>query len=913
MQVPILSTKLYAPPPRPKAVHRPRLIEPLNEGLHRKLTLVSAPAGFGKTTLICEWIAGRERPVAWLSLDEADNDPSRFLTYLVAALQTIAPSIGAEVLGLLQSPQPPPTEVVLTALLNWISAVPNHFVLVLDDYHVIESPSVDNALAFILDHLPQQTGGHGGMHLIIASRFDPSLPLSRLRARDQMTEIREADLRFNLDETTVFLDNSIGLDLSSEEVTALVAHTEGWAAGLQLAALSMQGLKRDGDVSAFVDRFTSSDRYIHDYLADEVLQQRPKGTEDFLLQTSILDRLSGPLCDAVTRRQDSQSILETLEAANLFLTPLDDERRWYRYHHLFADLLRQRLRQALPEHVSSYHRRAGEWYKQNGFVDEAIEHALRAKDFDDAARQIEHVAEALWETGTDTKLQRWLAGLPVELLLSKPQLCIFHAWYLLADGNREAAEEVIRLVERALRSIPDGTDQLTDQAQNQQQDIADATLRGRAATVRAFSAFYGGEVPAIIQHARRALDYLPAQEMAWRSAATHILGDGYDLSGEMGDAYHARRDAVETSRLSNNSMQILVTSLKLAIILRNQGRLQQAIEICRQQMEFAAKNGMAQTVVAGWLLAIWGETLAELNELDDAIDKATDGVELTERGGDVAMLGWSYVCLIRTRFSLGDIAGAEEIVHRIEILAQDAFVPPWITDLSAAWQARLWLAQGEVQTASRWVAARGLNADRKPAYAHEMEYIVLARILLAQGRAEAAHRLLDRQFKVAEEGDRTSTAIEILILNALALQAQGDSIEAMAALRQALVLAEPGGYVRVFVDEGLLLGSLLHSAVTHGIVPDYTRRLLAAFSDSEAKMPSSSETRQPQSRLIEPLSPRELEVLQLVAQGLSNREICERLFLALSTVKGYTRSIYAKLAVQRRTEAVARARELDLL
>ncbi len=757
MATPILATKLYAPLPRPKAVPRPRLIEPLNEGLHRKLTLVSAPAGFGKTTLVCEWIAHCDRPVAWLSLDEGDNDLPRFLAYVVAALQTVEPSIGNDILGLLASSQTPPTELILTTLLNGISSTSNHILLVLDDYHVIESPPIDRALTFLLDHLPQSAEGHGGMHLIIASRIDPSLPLSRLRAGDQMTEIRERDLRFTQDEAGAFLHDVLALELSSNEVAALMAHTEGWVAGLQLAALSIQGLKRKGDVSAFVERFTGSERYIHDYLADEVLQQRPKGTKNFLLQTSILDRLSGPLCDAVTQRQDSQSILETLEAANLFLVPLDDERCWYRYHHLFAGLLRQRLAQILPGETQLLHQRACDWFERNGFSDEAIKYALRAEDFERASAQIESVAEEVWASGIDTRLRNWLARLPDDVLMANPQLCIFHAWYLLAAGEQEAAERVIRSAEEALESSRSVSTEYASQRCDLHQGSDRMALRGRLAAIHAFSSFYRGDASGIIEHARYALEFLPAEDLAWRGVATHLLGDGYDFSGEMTNAYRSRLAAVEESKSSGNSVQIIVVNLKFALTLRHRGQLRQVTEICRQQMALADPRGMAQTVMAGWLLAIWGEALAELNELDDAIDKATSGVEMTERGGDLAMLGWSYLCLIRIQFSVGDMEGAEKIVHRIENLARESFVPPWIMDLNAAWQARLWLAQGKLETASLWVEERGLNVDRDPAYAHELEYVVLARILMAQGRAAPANRLLARQLGVADEGGRIST------------------------------------------------------------------------------------------------------------------------------------------------------------
>ena len=444
-----LATKLYIPPPRPKVVLRPRLIERLNEGLSagRKLTLISASAGFGKTTLVSEWVAGCDaRPkvrVAWLSLDEGDNDPTRFLTYLVAALQTIAANIGEGVLGVLQSPQPPPTESILTALLNEITTIPDHFILVLDDYHVIDSKPVDHALTFLLEHLPPQ------MHLVIATREDPHLPLARLRARGQLTELRAADLRFTPSEAAEFLNQVMGLNLSAEDIAALETRTEGWIAGLQLAALSMQGNK---DVSGFIREFAGDHRYIVDYLVEEVLQSQPEPIRRFLLQTAILDRLNGSLCDAVTGKEEGNARLEALQRGNFFVIPLDDKRNWYRYHHLFADVLRMHLMAEQPDQVSALHRRASEWYEHNGSTDDAIRHALAAEDFERAANLVELAVPAMRRSrqgATVTELG-WLKALPDELVRFRPVLSVDYAFALFGGGELEAVEARLRDAERWL-------------------------------------------------------------------------------------------------------------------------------------------------------------------------------------------------------------------------------------------------------------------------------------------------------------------------------------------------------------------------------------------------------------------------------------------------------------------------------
>jgi LuxR family maltose regulon positive regulatory protein len=915
-QVPLLQTKLYVPSVWPELVSRPRLMARLDAGLGRRLTLVSAPAGFGKTTLLSEWVACCDCPVAWFSLDESDNDPTRFLAYLATALsrvEGVKATIGGAALGMLQSPRPPPAEAVLTPLINEIAALPHKILLVLDDYHLIEAQAVHDALTFLLAHLSPHTSSGGqcqGLHLVIASREDLQLPLARLRARGQLTELRAADLRFTSSEAAEFLNRAMGLGLSAEDIAALEARTEGWIAGLQLAAISLQGRK---NVTAFIQSFTGSHRFVLDYLIEEVLELQSESVQDFLLQTVVLDRLTGDLCDALTGRDDGRATLEGLERANLFLVPLDEERRWYRYHRLFADLLRQRLRRRHPDWVPTSHLRASRWYEKERFVDEAIEHALRAGDFRRAAGLIARVAETVWVRGDGTKLRRWLDGLPQELVFSKPALCVFYAWSLFAAGQQGAAEQSLQAAERALEPGTDGAPETAPLAQSQLSGSDREKLRGRIAATRAFFAFYRGDVPAISRYARRALEYLPAQDLAWRSAATNVLGDAYDFKGEMAAAYRARLEALEVSRAAGNSYQIMIANLKLAIVLRRQGRLQRVIEICRQQMQMAREHGMSQTVVAGWLLAIWGEVLAELNDLDRAVQRARKGVELCERGGDLAMLGWSYLCLTRVLFSRGELTEAAEIVHKLEHTAREYDVPPWITNLRAVWQARLWLAQGRLEAAFQWAQERGLDAAGASTYLHEMEHIVLARILMAQGRLDEATGLLQRLLGAAEAGRRTTRMIEILALQALAFQTGGKPTQAMNALERALTLAEPGGFLRIFVDEGRPMARLLHQAAARGVAPDYARRLLAAFPVAEPKQAAPSKAQVLGSELVEPLSEREIEVLQLIAEGLTNREIAARLFLSLNTVKAHTRNIYGKLGVHSRTQAVGRAQALGIL
>ncbi|MEJ2353288.1 MAG: LuxR C-terminal-related transcriptional regulator [Anaerolineales bacterium] len=875
-EMPILRTKLYIPPPRPELVSRPRLVERLNAGLHRKLTLISAPAGFGKTTLVSEWvhtmgrvsppIAGAPGPpttcpgaqdgyacgpsapsrhrlgspgagagrTGWLSLDEDDNDPTRFLAYLIAALRTIEASIGKGVLSALQSPQPPPAEAVLISLINEIAAI-------------------------------------------------------------QLTELRGTDLRFTSSEAAEFLNRVMGLDLSAEDIAVLERRTEGWIAGLQLAAISMQGHK---DVTGFIQSFTGSHRYVLDYLVQEVLEQQSERVQTFLLQTAVLDRLTGSLCDAVRfgtaetpstakgTANDGQATLEMLERANLFIVPLDDERRWYRYHHLFADLLRRRLTQTQPEQLPVLHGSASKWYEQNGLIDEAIEHALRANEFERTAHLIESVADAVWARGGNIKLRRWLDGLPVELVLSKPQLCIFRAWELFASGRQDAAERFLQAAGLGYDSSTDRATETESLQRDQPPGSSRLGVRGRAAAIQAWMATYRRHnIPGLIQHLRQALEYLPERDLNWRSAAATTLGDVHAFRGDMLAAYQARLEALKACEAAGNTYLFMYNSAKLALNLKAQGRLLQVRELCQQQVGFANESGMSQTAVVGWLLAIWGEALAEINDLDGALDLVEKGMKLSESGGDVVMLGWSCLCLTRVLFSKGDMAGAEEIVQKMDKVARESLVPTWIMNLNAAWQSRIWLAQDKLEAAAQWVRERGLELDKAPTHVSAFEYIAFARILIAQGRWDETTKLLQRMLEAAKVGGNTTRVIEIMMLQALAFQSGGDTTRAMDALERALTLAEPEGFIRIFVDEGPPMARLLYEAVSRGIAPEYARRLLAAFPMPEPEQDGRPDTQAPESDLIEPLSERELEVLQLIAEGLTNPEIASRLFLSLHTVK----------------------------
>jgi LuxR family maltose regulon positive regulatory protein len=904
MAAPLLTTKLYIPPPRPNLVPRPSLVQRLEEGLHlgHKLTLLSAPAGFGKTTLLSEWMAGCGRPVAWVSLDEGDNDLAHFLTYLVVALQTIQGNLGHGLLAALQSPEAINVEAVLTTLINETASLPDRLTLVLDDYHVIESQPVDHALTFTLDHLPVN------MHLVIASRIDPSLPLSRLRAGGQMTEIRAADLRFTLDEVATFLDKATGLDLSAENVAALESRTEGWIAGLQLAALSMQGLQRSDDVTDFVNRFTGSHRYIQDYLADEVLQQRPPGTRDFLLQTSILNRLSGPLCDAVMASPPlmgeglgegaSQAILETLEAANLFIVPLDNERRWYRYHHLFADLLRQRLQQSLPDgrdeggDLAELHVRASAWYEEHGLEVEALHHAAAANDFERAARLVEGEGDPLYHRGAVTPVLNWLESLPASLLDARPSLWVMYAEVLTTRGRLANAEEAFQAAEAAMGDA--------------RQDASSGDLLGRIANGRASLAGLQRQPERMISLARRALDLLPPDNLAIRGAAHLNVGYAHQLQGNRAAAGQAFAEALANGQTAGHIFVTMLATQSLGDIQAAEIRLRKAAQTYRRALQLAGEQPLPYIGDAHLGLA---RILYEWNDLDAAQRHGQQGVQLARQIEHTDKFIAGEIFLARLKLARGDVAGAAAILDEAsQSVQQNGFTFCWPEVVAA--QVLVSLRQGDLAAAAQLAQTHDLPISQ-------------ARVHLAQEDAAAALAALEPLRQQMEAKGWQDKTLKVMLLQAVALHVHGDKDRALQLLEDALALAEPGGFIRTFVDEGIPMAQLLLEAAAREIMPDYTRKLLAAFEDATSEKghrtelaPSSSVTRSgPPSpvRLVEPLSQRELEVLQLIAQGFSNREISERLFLALSTVKGHNRNIFGKLQVQRRTEAVARAHELGLL
>jgi LuxR family maltose regulon positive regulatory protein len=884
-------------------VSRPRLLERLNEGLHSNLTLISAPAGFGKTTLVSEWVEGIERPTAWLSLDAGENDLSRFLAYLVAALQTIAANIGEWVLGALQSSQPPPTEAILTALLNEITMLPDNFVLVLDDYHVVDAKAVDIALTYLVEHLPPQ------MHLVIATREDPHLPLVRLRARGQLTELRAADLRFTPSEAAEFLNQVMGLTLSAEDIARLAERTEGWIVGLQLAALSMQGHR---DVPVFIRAFAGDHRYIVDYLVEEVLQRQPAPVRSFLLQTSILDRLSGPLCDAVTGQEESNARLEALERGNFFVVPLDDKRQWYRYHHLFAEVLSAHLRVEQPDQIATLHQRASEWYEQHGSAADAIHHALAAEDFERAAGLIELAVPEMHRSKQEATLLGWLKALPEELIHFRPLLSVGYAWALLASGELEAAHIRLRDAERWLDTTADTSERAL--APPAEMVVVDEEgfrrLPAMIAVYRAAHAQALGDVSNTVKYARRVLDLLPEEDHLGRGAATALLGLASWANGDLEAAHRTFAEGMARVQMAGNISDAISGTIALADIRIAQGRLREAMRTYEHALQLATEQGEPAPRGTADLYVGMSELYREQNDLHAATQHLLRSKELGEHNGLPQNRSRWYVALARIREAQGDLDGALDLLHEAERLYVRDFFPN--VRPVAALVTRVWVAQRRVGEALRWAREQGLEVSDDLSYLREFEHITLARVLLARYKSDRANRsiletkgLLERLLKAAEEGERTGIVIEILVLQALAHQAQGDIPAALTPLQQALTLAEPEGYVRMFVDEGQSMAVLLEEAAKHGIAPYYVRQLLASTGKASERTPVKQ-------GLIEPLSERELEVLRLLGTDLNGPEIARELVVSLNTMRTHTKNIYSKLGVNTRQAAVRRAKELDL-
>lgn len=874
----LLQTKLYVPKLRPSLVPRPHLVARLNQGLQQgcQLTLISAPAGFGKTTLITEWIAACERPFPWFSLDERDSDLSRFLQYFIAALQTRFPEIGKHVSGLAESPQPPPTESVLTALINEIAASPEEFALVLDDYHVVDAQPIDHALTFLLENMPPQ------MHLVITTREDPNLPLARLRVRGQLTQLRAADLRFTVEETAVFLNQMMGLNLSQENIAALEARTEGWAAGLQLAGISMQGYQ--DDTADFIQSFTGSHRFVLDYLVEEVLQQQPESVQNFLLQTAVLNQLTGALCDALTGNDNGQEMLQSLDRANLFLVPLDNERRWYRYHHLFADLLRQRLQQNFAENeIADLHSRASQWYEDTGLELEAFHHAVAANDVDRAIRLIEGEGLPLYFRGEATPVRHWLESLPEAEFKARPSLWVTYASVLTMTGRlQDNIEETLQAAEAALQ----------DAAPNGQTN----DLLGQIAANRAMLGIVKNEVDKIITQSQLALVLLHPDNTPMRTTTTWTLGYAYQAQGDRSAATQAYRETIAHSQTSGNIMAEIAATTCLGQIQETENQLYQASKTFQRILSLMGDSPWPAACEACVGLA---RIHYEWNDLAAAEQYGQQSLALARQLENVDTPAACYVLLARVKLARGDAAGAFATLAEADAFVQQHHFDHWLGEITAV-RIQIHLHQGNLTAVAQLVETHHLPLSQ-------------ARVNLARGDPTAALTILEPVRQQAEAKAWADETLKVMLLQALAYEVAGESEEGMHVLAEALVLAAPGGLLRLFVDEGPPMAHLLYEALARGVEPGYVRQLLAAFPPADSAPTPSPMPPALKDDFIEPLSEREIEVIQLIAEGLTNQEAANQLYLSLHTVKVHARNIYSKLGVKNRTEAVAKARALGIL
>lgn len=913
MPTPVLATKLFFPAPRPQITSRPRLLKRLNDelGASRKLSLVCAPAGFGKTTLLSEWIIQRRRQkpgvgIAWLSLDEHDNDPSRFLAYLVAALQGVDAEIGEEITGLRPSGEVLAAEPVLTSLINDIARSGKEFILVLDDYHVIEERPVHEALGFLLDHLPPQ------LHLAIATRSDPPLSLARLRSRGELTELRAADLRFTPEEAADFLNQVMNLGLSADDIAALATRTEGWIAGLQLAGLS---LREHEDASASIRAFTGSHRFVLDYLVEEVLQRQPAEVRNFLLTTALLDHLTGGLCEALTGVGGGQAMLDALERDNLFVVPLDDRRQWYRYHHLFAEVLRARARQELPGRIPELHRLASEWYEQNDLTEDAVHHALAGEDFERAANLIESVLPHMRRTRQDVMMLAWLTALPDDVIRTRPLLSVFYAWRMLVSGDLGAVEPWLRAAEQGLNSAA---------AEGKGPgDSAPASVRGQElrmlpstiAMYRASLAQARGDVSATAHHAREAFELAGPEDHFARGAAAAFLGLASWAQGDVETAVDTFSEAVVSLHEAGNLTDELSSTILLADMRIAAGQLQEARKLYERALGHAAAQGGPAPRATAERHVGYSELCLQFGDLESAARHLQTSKDLGQHVAPLTEHSYRwFVATAGVREAEGDMAGAIESLDQAQLLYRRGFFPE-IRPIPAL-KARIAIRQGQLSEGWAWARSTGLQAVGELSYLREFEHLTLARLLIAHYRVRPEEKtireaadLLVRLLEAAEAAGRKGSTYEILVLQALALEAQGQRSLALVPLERALTEAGPEGYVRLFLDEGGPLAPLLAEAAGKGTGPAHTAQLLRSL---ETVKPQTA-VRRTAAPQLEDLSKRELEVLRLLGSSLSGPEIARQLFVSVNTLRTHTKRIFTKLEVNSRREAVRHGKEQGLI
>jgi LuxR family transcriptional regulator, maltose regulon positive regulatory protein len=891
----LLNTKLNVPPVRPSHVQRVELIQKLDDLQEYKLALIVAAAGYGKTALVCEWIAQSPLKVVWFSIDAGDNDPVRFWDYVIAAIQTAYPDIGEQTLTLLHEPQPLPIETILSTLINELSVLPDLLAVVLDDYHVIELSAIHEGLAFLVEHMPSN------IRLIMTTRIDPPLPLARMRVRSQLLELRSADLRFSPPQIATFFSDVMGLTLTTNDVLALDTRVEGWIAGLQLAGLALQGRS---EPAAFIALFAGDHHYVLDYLGDEILDRQPEAIQQFLLQTSILERLNADLCDTVIGTSKSQAVLEYLERHHFFVVALDDKRQWYRYHRLFADFLHHRLKLKYPDRVKGLHQRASDWFERNGLQSEAISHALEAEDHERAAELIQGIAELLiWRRAEHNTLLGWLTTLPDRIIQMYPRLYLYHAWVLYLVNQMSTAEQRIRDAENALTQTVGSLDPLTT---------------GMLAAVHSTLTGARHLFPETLTLSRQALEQLPQEAVSWRCMAAINLGVTCAYIGEVHEAVEVLSYAMELSQEIGSSFAMLSAFWHLSSLQTAQLTLRGAENTCQQLEQAAQMPSLQRFPTTGYVALLLGEIHMERNELDAAEPYLLESVEQINPESFPITLLRAYVALSRLKTLQSDTEGAEHYWKLAEQLERMSKLHGRSALLSIS-RARRWLKQGNLEAVEGWAAENQLGLDDEFGYHREDYYLMMARYYIASGdMADKALYLLERMIKRAEASHRNGSLIRAVILQAVAYHACDNNQNAVESLARALSLAEPEQPIRVFADEGqpitLLLEKVLamqrKGQLSLPISSTYVAKLLTALGK---RSQSSTPTRRTVGHLADTLSERELEVLRLLADGLESNEIAERLVIAVDTARKHIKNIYSKLDVHSRWEAIKHAEEHHLL
>ena len=886
MSIPILSTKFFIPTSRSTVVPRIQLIDRIQRGLSRRLTLISAPAGFGKTTLLADCVGKIKEPVGWISLDEQDNDKVRFLKYFINAIQQIEKGIGDNSLLALQSQQPLETEILVTGLINDIADINHPFVVVLDDYHVITDTEIQQILLFLLDNQPPQ------MHMVISSRADPPWPLARLRARGEIEEIRIQDLRFTLDEAAILLNEIMGFTLSSKDLAALEKRTEGWVAGLQMAAIALQNQQ---DKASYIQAFTGSHRYIFDYLMEEVLNSVPDDAREFLLRTSILDRFNGSLCDFVIEKENSQSILMDLEHKNIFLIPLDSRQNWYRYHHLFAELLRNQLNHEKAGLAAQLHKRASMWFEQRGIIDTAVNHAVATKDFEFAADIVERNVADVKDSGDLPMIGNWLQKFPDETVFNHSWLCIAKAWVLIYLGQ---AEDAMMILERAEQSLLNGKEK---------------NIRGHIAAIRCYHYLFESNLPLSIDHGYKALKLIGETDLSTRISAATSLASALRLSGDLETARVILAEAVGLSKKTDHKQTTVRLLCGLSALQIYQGQLPNAYSTLQEAIQIGqwiddGKQSIPMPVTGHAYLRL-AQVLTDMNQLEDALEYVQLGIRLCKKWGQANALWEGYLALADIHKARGNTKESHEAFLEAEKIS-NRISAVHIERITNALKAQFWLDTGQVDVAVRWAEKNDLRSDKQLQFQDISWYNILANILIAQKRYQEAQTLLSQMIDISENSGAFGLSLLSMVRLSLVHEHQGADKRAIETLTQALELGQSSGYLRVFIEQGEQLLGLLRKVLSKGIQVEYTTKLIHAI---EAELPKLKLRKPASDDLTERLSDREIEVLRYLNSNLTIPEISSHLHVSVSTLRTHIRNIYEKLGVHSRFEATTKAKDLKLI